>query len=552
MTTATAAAAPPFMLCPINAIVPSPTNPRKTFNEAALKELTASVKDHGVVQPILVRVIKDGKYELVAGERRWRASKAAGLSEIPATVRELSDGQVLEIQVIENLQRDDLHPLEEAEGYETLMKSAPDGKRFTVDEIAARVNKSRAYVYAKLKLLALCPEARKAALEGKISESIALLVARIPGAELQKQALKEITSWGDGMSYRQAADYVQRRYMLRLEDAVFDRGDAELLKAAGACTTCPKRTGNQKELFGDVKSADVCTDPGCFEKKTEAHGVRVIAIAKKEGKPVLAPAEAKKVFGRERWSELNSYTDPEKKVFIKGDYTSYKKLLGKDLPPQVLAVNPHTNQPVSLLKNEDLKAALAAKGINLNANMRAAKGINLNANMRAAGKTPQQKAAEQKKKLEAEIRREIYLAARAKAGTDGLVPEDVRLCASAFWDRLWHDYKKIIAPLWIADAPPAPDAKGKKAPRVDKIAALTDRVETMTGPELIQLLLDCSLASGLAGSENNYYGKTKANDIDALAVRHGVDVAGIRARLTEEWKANQKHTPKKLAKKAKS
>lgn len=541
----TAAAAPeastvlPFMQCPINLIVPSPTNPRKTFNEEKLKELTASVKDHGVVQPILVRTIKEGKYELVAGERRWRASKAAGLTEIPATVRELTDAQVLEIQVIENLQRDDLHPLEEAEGYETLMKSGADGKRFTAEDIAARVKKSRAYVYAKLKLLALCPEVRKAYLAGKIGESIALLLARIPGEALQKQAFKEIQEWGGGMSYRTAAEHVQRRYMLRLDEATFDRDDAELLKPAGACTTCPKRTGNQKELFGDVKSADVCTDPDCFQKKTEAHGVRIIAIAKKEGKPVLSPAEAKKAFGPERWSRLTGYTDPGAEVFADGKYVTYQKLLGKDLPPQVLAVNPHTQQPVNLVKDEDLKAALKAKG------------INLNATTRAAGKTPQQKAAEQKKKLEAEIRQQIYLAAREKTGQDGLAVEDVRLCASAFWDRLWHDYKKIIAPLWIQDAAPAPDAKGKKPPKVDKIAELIKKVETMTGSELIQLLLDCSLASALAGNENNYTGNTRAKDIEELAARHSVDAAGIRARITEEWKCKEKDLAKKPVKKAK-
>src|SRR5689334_19780351 len=161
------------------AITASKTNPRKRFDQAALDELADSIKRHDVLQPILLR--PNGgpdTYELVAGERRFRAAKAAGLVDIPATVRVLSDAEVLEIQVVENLQRSDLHELEEAEGYEQLLKcSHPNGERYTVDEIAAKVGKSRSYVFARLKLCALCPEARKAFYAGELDASRALLIA---------------------------------------------------------------------------------------------------------------------------------------------------------------------------------------------------------------------------------------------------------------------------------------------------------------------------------------------------------------------------------------
>ena len=228
----------------------SPTNPRKHFDQAALDELAESIRRHGVLQPILVRPNPDRmrgpreEFEIVSGERRWRAAQAAELREIPALVRELGDAEVLEIQVIENLQRADLHPLEEAEGYEALHQR----HSYTVADIAAKVGKSERYVYARMKLCALCEKARKAFYAGKLTPTTALLVARIPDAGLQAKATAEITEvrWqgADPMSARQASEHIQRTYMLRLATAPFSTTDVELVPEAGPCTTCPKRTGN--------------------------------------------------------------------------------------------------------------------------------------------------------------------------------------------------------------------------------------------------------------------------------------------------------------------
>jgi ParB/RepB/Spo0J family partition protein len=160
---------------PLPDIIRSKSNPRKTFDAAKLTELAASVKEHGVLQPILVRPNgKAGTYELVAGERRFRAAQEAGLTEIPALVRELTDTQVLEIQVIENLQRDDLHPLEEADGYRQLM-----AKKYDVARIAERIGRSVKYVYDRMKLAGLVDEARKIFLDGKITAGHAILLARL-------------------------------------------------------------------------------------------------------------------------------------------------------------------------------------------------------------------------------------------------------------------------------------------------------------------------------------------------------------------------------------
>jgi len=124
---------------PIGEIVPNRAQPRKQFDDEALAELAESIASHGVLQPLLVRPLTDGSYQLVAGERRWRASRMAGLTEVPVVVREMSDREAAELALIENLQREDLNPMEEAQGYQTLMETYG----LTQEEAARVVNKSR-------------------------------------------------------------------------------------------------------------------------------------------------------------------------------------------------------------------------------------------------------------------------------------------------------------------------------------------------------------------------------------------------------------------------
>jgi ParB/RepB/Spo0J family partition protein len=277
---------PVFGNIPMDCVIASTTNPRKHFDQAALEELAGSIRQHGVAQPILVRPVANQPdcVEIVAGERRWRASKLANMPTIPAIVRELTDVQALEIQVIENLQRTDVHPIEEAEGYEQLMRL----HSYTADQLAEKVNKSKAYIYGRLKLCELAPEVRPAFYDGKLPASTALLIARMPIASLQIKATEEIvhnSGRQDPMSYREAAAYLKGRYMLDLTAARFVITDAKLLAVAGSCSTCPKRTGSQPLVFSDI-SADVCTDPDCFATKGRAHDLRLIVAAKKKGIPV--------------------------------------------------------------------------------------------------------------------------------------------------------------------------------------------------------------------------------------------------------------------------
>lgn len=174
-----------YQLKDIDLIDPSPLNPRKTFDQARLAELAASIKEAGVIEPLVVRPGKKDRVELVAGERRWRAAKLVGLTDLPIVIRSLSDMQVLTLMAIENEQRDDIHPLERAAGYQALMKA---DATFTPESIAKRIGKSKRWVQLCLQYLTLIPEAQKAFREGTITPGHADLVVRLK-PEDQKRAL---------------------------------------------------------------------------------------------------------------------------------------------------------------------------------------------------------------------------------------------------------------------------------------------------------------------------------------------------------------------------
>lgn len=167
-------------------IVPNRDQPRKDFDAEALKELSDSIKEHGLIQPLLVRPLDDGSYQIVAGERRWRASRMAGLEKIPVVIKELSDDETMQLALIENLQREDLNPVEEALGYKKLM----DTLGLTQEQAAAKVGKSRPAVANALRLLALDIDETEALKNGEISSGHARALLSLPKGELRHQALE--------------------------------------------------------------------------------------------------------------------------------------------------------------------------------------------------------------------------------------------------------------------------------------------------------------------------------------------------------------------------
>ncbi len=177
---------------PLDEIIPNRDQPRKQFDDEALADLSASIAQHGVLQPLLVRPMPDGSYQLVAGERRWRASRMAGLTEVPVVIREMSEQESAELALIENLQREDLNPMEEAIGYRTLMENYG----MTQEQAAQVVNKSRPAVANALRLLQLPEAVTDLVSEGKLSAGHARTVLAFEGEDAQIAAANQAVDKG--------------------------------------------------------------------------------------------------------------------------------------------------------------------------------------------------------------------------------------------------------------------------------------------------------------------------------------------------------------------
>lgn len=189
---------------PIDSISPNPRQPRSNFDPLELDELAASIREHGILQPLIVSSAGDNRYILIAGERRLEAARKAGLRTVPAILRQVGDQQLLELALIENLQRADLNPLEEAEAYRQL--TADFG--LSHEQVAERVGKSRAAVTNTLRLLGLPEAARKALLEGKISEGHARALLSLPTPEAQQAALHTVLT--QDLNVRQTEELVRK------------------------------------------------------------------------------------------------------------------------------------------------------------------------------------------------------------------------------------------------------------------------------------------------------------------------------------------------------
>ena len=265
-----------FQYIAIDQIHESATNPRRTFDECKLHELAESIRTNGLIQPITVRPNNSG-FEIVAGARRFRAAQLAELFSLPARIVDINDAQTLEWQLVENSQRVDVHPYEEAQGFKRLL----DMPGYDVATLVEKSGKSAAHVYARLSLLQLIPKIAEAFLAECITASHANLLARLP-QEHQANAYEQCwrKDWQDKEPHllpaKHLAAWVQTNLYLSLAEAPFDKQDPTLNPPAGACLTCPRRSGFNTTLFADVQG-DQCLDAPCFHTKVNAHIDREIA-----------------------------------------------------------------------------------------------------------------------------------------------------------------------------------------------------------------------------------------------------------------------------------
>lgn len=457
----------------LDKIAESKTNPRKRFDELKLRELTENVRSHGVLQPILVRPLSNGKadrYELVAGARRYRASKAAGRESIPARVVALTDAEALEIQCVENVLRDDLHELEEAEGYSKLLAL---GKDCTPDIIALKIGKSRQYVAGRLQLLKLEPKLKDSFYQGQMNVAVALRLARLQPAN-QLAAFKYFQGNGHSSTeftatVRDVDEWIKREVFLNLDSAAFKKDDATLYPEAGPCTTCAKRTGASPLLFPDLqqKLANTCSDPNCFKVKVE----RFVQLQVKQN-----PDAVKITSGYLDWQRQEN----AKRQGVITDYAESRE-----------GACPHT-----------VKAVLVVADHHAASQVGTTKYVCANKECPTHGRprhtiTPAEKEKRRKEleaqRIQQEYRRRL-LEEVTKRVPDKLERHELRFVALQYFEQLGHDNQHRMFKFFGWELP---KNNGSYAGSLDYPKLASVKLEAMAGAPLGKFLMVCALASDL-------------------------------------------------------
>ncbi|WP_234197100.1 ParB/RepB/Spo0J family partition protein [Pseudacidovorax sp. NFM-22] len=519
--------APPagLMVLDRRALVASRTNPRKRFDAAFMEELASSIRAHGVAQPLLARPLPGERlqetytdrradaprptHEIVAGERRWRACEMAGVHQIPVLVRDLTDAAVLELQLVENLQRADLHPMEEAEGYQKLMTDLG----MAAEDIAARIGKGTTYVYNTLKLIALVDAAREAFYAGELTRSTAGLLATLP-SHLQPEALKSFTAKnfaGDPLSFRAAKALVDDRYRLKLTEAAFNTADASLVPEAGACATCPKRAGANPQLFDDIANGDTCTDPACFAAKKEAHYTVLRARAESRGQTIITGREAREIMPG---GQLRGYVAVDDTVKVGGEVKPLREALGQDMPATVLIEHPHTKALVEVLPSPTVGQLLKSQGYKAPADQGEAEA--------------KRKALERYERTWRRRAVERLDAAADEQGANGVSADAMRQIAILLLAGLTADERSHSAQLL---------GIGKVA----EAEGLADHIRSC-GEDQIERVMHLLLAQhDMRALIDHSTGKaTTTPRLDALAVDLQVDLSEVRAEVKAELRDAQR------------
>jgi ParB/RepB/Spo0J family partition protein len=528
-----------YLDIPLDQLHDSPTQPRLVYPEAYIAELAADIKSHGRnLQALLVRprvpalfaAVGDAElardatagYEVVFGHCRKRGIALAGLPTARCEVRQMSDQEAERAQISENLSRKDVHPFEEAQGFQALIDRHGD----TADAIAERHGKSRSYIYGRLKLLQACPAVRKACLAGEIDAEVALLISRLRTVKLQEKAIARINAkhWdledGGQKSYRNIRDLLQEEFTLNLKTALFSVTDPALLPSAGACTTCPKRSANAPEFedlvtsrrssYGGTKPGDanLCTDPDCFQAKKVAHlKVEAEALQKKHGAAavVIDGNKARNAVGADG-TVKNGYLPLTKEVRAQLDQT---RALGRNtkIPPGVLVLiqNPRDGKVVEAVKESDL----VAHGLRKPTPKEEKKESTWQAQQRKQEEEDRRKRekAAQATAVNVELLQRVRTAARSRPRD----AQDLSIVARAAVAGVQHGDRALLAKLWGHSS----------------FEALVKAVGSMPVTDLEMLMLDCALVEDV--TVNPWRGG-KPTVMADTAKRYGVSLAPEAAK----------------------
>lgn len=499
-------------MVPIASLRESATNPRRCFKH--MEELTESVKEKGVLVPLLVRPV-NGHMEIIAGARRYRAAREARRRDIPVIVKDVSDDEALEIQVLENLQREDIHQLDEALGYKALL--ARPG--YDVAAIAAKVSKDESYIYKRLKLADLIPSVQEAFLQDRITPGHALLIARLQPKD-QEKAFEQCFRRYDNrlLETEDLKSWISWNVHLELAGVPFKLADADLVPEAGSCVECPKRTGFNTLLFADIDGKDSCTDGACYKKKVQAHINREIARQQEKGKDLL---------------KVSSDWSGKKDGPIGRNH--YELVRGKEDKCE------HAQKAIVVSGKEDkgkILTVCAAPDCKIHKKQRQASPSN------AIDWEAQHKREEERAEKERRIRMAVFEAVLT------LVQDPDR-----DWTR--DDWNLVARTLVGAMNAGELDILGRR--RSLKDAKATDKklqaqIPSMDYPELLPFIIECCLVPCVPVS---WYSKPQRPAIFLeTAARFGVDIKAIEKRiageLRQEKKPKDSKKSKPKAKKAKS
>jgi ParB family chromosome partitioning protein len=496
---------------PIAQLKESSTNPRKTFDEKGLQELAESIRSKGVLLPLLVRPV-NGHYEIVTGERRYRASKLAGRSSVPATVRELTDEECLEIQLIENLLRMDLHPFEEAQGFRALLDR--EGGGYTIEKLAAKTGKNASFIAKRLCLLNLIPSVAEVFAAGRIGVEHALLIAKL-APEVQEDALRHCF---DG--YYAADDkerslvpasrllaWIEQNVYLSLKSVPFSKDDETLVPEAGSCANCPKRTGFNRLLFSEVREdSDSCTNAACFNRKLDAHIAQRVArmpnlvqisnnYRSTDERPSLPRRDYVEVVARR--NQKSKDTPPERK-------------LCNHLKPAIHTDGIEKGRLAKVCANPECKIHFG------NRQKEEEQQIRWKAERLAANRKAKQTVT-----LRHRILAEVLKRAKPPFGTD-----ELRLVAQHLVSSLSHDLACRLAKRHGFE----PSKKGQEWELAEKARSLS---KTVNGPALASLVWEAMLLT-LAASTS----EIKDDLLSNAAKLYSVDVKALR-RQTEKAEKNR-------------
>ena len=538
-------AVPQLVNVPPLEAINSTTNPRRRrgLDIDSLRALADSILAHGLGNPILVRPLPASRledtsgmeprpaYEVIAGERRWRAAQLAELPTMPMVVRHMDDQAVLEMQLVENIEREDLDPMEEAEGFALLR----DKLGYTVEQIAERMGKGRgeSYVRKRMKLLDLTPESREAMYEGTLMLSTGLAVAHYPAAT-QAKAVKIIkgmaTRGTDGKSipapFRTVVLELYRKLNTLLKTAAFDTLDPGLVFNAGPCSTCPKRSQAETDLFTETRDAgeDSCLDTVCWEAKKTAHVQRVHADAQARGLEVIDGAEAEKIIHSPHSTYAVGYRKLDDTAWVETSddgenrgvtWADALRAQGRKAPKPVILINPHTSKAVEMIP-DDVAEKLKPKEVQERRQQQEAA---------ARQKVVDTRPPELLALLRNDVRRAVLLRAFDAIRATQRSEAELRLIARNVWEAEPELTERYLG--W------EPELDGLEYNKSEQVRA--EKLDAMDADQLAQAItmgaLEFEVESNLPHLRTS--GDVNTRALEAIGI-FGIDILAVQAKVDED------------------